>query len=138
MDDFFRPSFCPCTRFQETKVLTDNSKFLLKSYLFSSMNSNFGSVAETWWPVLSCPIRAPGTVSLKNCVCLKEIELKITYKCKENDNTKFFWFLQWNFPLTKENSSRWRTTCFFHLCLMEKIKEIILVVDESSYPFIEI
>lgn len=27
---------------------------------------------------------------------------------------------------------------FFHLCLMEKIKGITLVVDESNYPFIEI
>lgn len=27
---------------------------------------------------------------------------------------------------------------FFHLCLMEKMKGIVLVVDESNYPFIEI
>lgn len=27
---------------------------------------------------------------------------------------------------------------FLHLCLMEKIKGIILVVDDSNYPFIEI
>lgn len=74
---------------QDILFLADYSECLLKSYLFSSKNLNFGSVAEIQWPVLSCPVCAPRTASLKNSVFLKEIEIKIAYKLKENVNTKF-------------------------------------------------
>lgn len=74
---------------QDILFLADYSEFLLKSYLFSSKNSNFGSVAEVQWPVLSCAICALRTVSIKNSVCLVEIQIKITHKLKENVNTKF-------------------------------------------------
>jgi len=74
---------------QDILFLAEYSEFLLNSYLFSSKNLNFGSVAEIQWPVLSYPICAPRPISLKNSICLKEIQFKIAYKLKENVNIKF-------------------------------------------------